>query len=734
MTCGANEGAEPGTVSAPAPTMRTESDSMGTVEVEHSRYWGAQTQRSLEHFRIGHERFGRELIAALGLVKKAAAQVNAELGLLEPSKRDLIVAAADQVIAGELDQHFPLVVWQTGSGTQTNMNANEVIANRANELVGEPRGGKRPIHPNDDVNMSQSSNDVFPTAMHLAVLGEIERRLLPQVLDLRTALAAKATAFADVEKIGRTHLQDATPLTLGNELSGYVAQLDLALGAIRASLPALAQVALGGTAVGTGLNTHPDFARRVAVRLSELSGLGLSSAPNKFQALGGHEALATTHGALRTLAVALTKIANDIRWLGSGPRCGIGELVLPENEPGSSIMPGKVNPTQAEALLMVCAQVMGNDVTVGLAAASGNFELNVQKPVLVHNVLQSVRLLGDACSTFARHCVRGMEPNRETIARHLGRSLMLVTALSPHVGYDSAARIARKAHAEGTTLKQAAVTLGLLSEAEFDAWVKPEAMLGPQGPSPAAAKSDDAAGGVALLPPRTLCLDVGGTTIKVCLVGADGTLGCLEPEKVPTPRPDGPTELMAVLAEIVGRHPNANRVSIGFPGVVVDGVAFSAPNLGGDWKGVSLVARLEEQLRTDGRPLPVRAANDADLQGLGVAEGLGVEMLLTLGTGFGSAVLIDGRLVPNLELGHHPFREGKTYEELLGDAALKSIGEEPWCQRLLDAVAQIRPIWNFRRLYLGGGNARLFRAADLPADVRLVDQTAPLLGGLRLWR
>ena len=721
---------------APAtePATRRESDSMGSVEVERSRYWGAQTQRSLGHFRIGSERFGRELIAALGLVKKAAAEVNAELGLLAPHKRDWMVAAADEVIAGQLDDHFPLSVWQTGSGTQTNMNANEVIAGRANELAGEPRGGKQPIHPNDDVNRSQSSNDVFPTAMHIAVLGELERRLLPSVLALRAALSAKAAAFSDIVKIGRTHLQDATPLTLGQELSGHVAQLDLALAAIRATLPALGEIALGGTAVGTGLNAPPEYPARVAERLRALSGLGLRSAPNKFQALAGHEALATTHGALRTLSASLSKIANDLRWLASGPRCGIGELRLPDNEPGSSIMPGKVNPTQAEALLMVCAQVIGNDVTVGLAAAGGNFELNVYKPVLVHNVLQSVRLLGDACASFAEHCVRGMEPNRETIARHLGRSLMLVTALSPHVGYDAAARIAKQAHAEGTTLKEAAVALGLVSEAEFDAWVRPEAMLGPEPQPPRASAEATPAGADGLLPPRTLCIDIGGTAIKICMVGADGVLGCTAPEKVPTPKPAEPADLIGALVEIVRGHADADRVSIGFPGVIVDGVTFSAPNLEGNWAGVPLVARLEQRLAAEGLARPVRAVNDADLQALGVAEGDGVEMLLTLGTGLGSAVMVDGRLVPNLELGHHPFQQGQTYEQRVSDAVLKSIGDEPWRQRVREAIEQIRPIWNFRQLYLGGGNARLLRPSDLPSDVRLVDQRAPLLGGLKLWR
>ncbi|WP_437676095.1 class II fumarate hydratase [Sorangium sp. So ce131] len=459
---------------------RIEKDSFGPIAVQDDRYWGAQTQRSLENFRIGSERFPREMLAALGTVKKAAALVNRDLGLLPEDKCRLIVAAADEVIDGKLDGHFPLVVWQTGSGTQTNMNVNEVIGNRAIEMSGGAMGSKSPIHPNDDVNRSQSSNDVFPTAMHVAAALQIERRLLPEVRRLRETLAQKGAAFADIVKIGRTHLQDATPLTLGQEFSGYVAQLDAGLGAIERALPPLHELALGGTAVGTGLNTHPEFAARVAAKIAELTGAPFVTAPNKFQALASHDALVAAHGALKTLACSLFKIANDVRWLASGPRCGIGEITLPENEPGSSIMPGKVNPTQAEALTMVCAQVLGNDVAVSLGGASGNFELNVYKPLIVHNVLQSIRLLADGCASFEEHAARGIEPNRERIARNLRESLMLVTALNPHVGYDNAAKIAKKAHAEGTTLREAALALGLLDEETFDAIVRPERMIGPE--------------------------------------------------------------------------------------------------------------------------------------------------------------------------------------------------------------------------------------------------------------
>ncbi|HUJ63163.1 MAG TPA: class II fumarate hydratase [Kofleriaceae bacterium] len=459
---------------------RTESDSMGPIEVDAERYWGAQTERSRQNFRIGGERMPRELVHALALVKKAAALVNRELGALDDERCKLIVAAADEVARGDHDREFPLVVWQTGSGTQTNMNVNEVIAGRANELAGKPRGGKQPVHPNDHVNMAQSTNDAFPTAIHVAAVGRIDAALLPAVAALRVTLDAKARAFAGIVKIGRTHLQDATPLTLGQEIGGWVAQLDHAIGAIRATLPALHQVALGGTAVGTGLNTHPTYATRVAAKLAELTGRDFVTAPDKFAALAAHDAVVSMHGALRTLACALTKIANDVRWLASGPRCGIGELVIPENEPGSSIMPGKVNPTQCEAMTMVCAQVLGNDVAVGIAGASGNFELNVYKPLLAHLALQSIRLLADACTSFDEHCARGIAPNRAEIDRKLHGSLMLVTALSPHIGYDNAAKVAKHAHANGLSLREAAIALGLVTAEQFDAWVRPEDMVGPK--------------------------------------------------------------------------------------------------------------------------------------------------------------------------------------------------------------------------------------------------------------
>jgi fumarate hydratase class II len=458
---------------------RTETDSFGSIEVDADRYWGAQTQRSLETFRIGGERFPRAMIAALGLVKKAAARVNHDLGLLPEATYRLIDAAADEVVSGALDDHFPLVVWQTGSGTQSNMNANEVIANRAIELAGGVLGSKKPVHPNDDVNRSQSSNDAFPTAMHLAAARTLTSELLPRVEGLRATLARKAIAFADVVKIGRTHLQDATPITLGQAISGWVSQLDHAVDGIRRALPPLHELALGGTAVGTGLNTHPEYAGRVAAELARLTGMPLVTAPNKFQALAGHEALLGAHGALKVLACALVKIANDVRWLASGPRAGLGELIIPENEPGSSIMPGKVNPTQCEALIMVSAQVMGNDVAVTFGAAGGNFELNVMKPLIIHDVLQSIRLLGEGCASFDAHCAAGIEPNRARIAQHLGESLMLVTALAPELGYDAAAKIAKKAHAEGTTLREAAVALGLITAERFDALVRPERMIGP---------------------------------------------------------------------------------------------------------------------------------------------------------------------------------------------------------------------------------------------------------------
>ncbi|HEY0482857.1 MAG TPA: class II fumarate hydratase [Kofleriaceae bacterium] len=459
---------------------RTETDSMGPIDVDTERYWGAQTQRSLENFRIGGERMPGELVRALATIKKASALVNRDLGLLPEAKAQLIAAAADEVIRGDLDREFPLVVWQTGSGTQTNMNVNEVIANRAIELAGGVRGSKRPIHPNDDVNLSQSSNDVFPAAMHVAAAERVVHHLLPAVARLRDTLAGKSRAFADIVKIGRTHLQDATPLTLGQEISGWVAQLDHATTALGAALPAIHELALGGTAVGTGLNTHPEYAVRVAARLAELTGLAFVTAPNKFAALAGHDALVGLHGAIKQLATALMKIANDVRWLASGPRSGLGELVIPENEPGSSIMPGKVNPTQCEALTMVCAQVLGNDVAVSIGAASGNFELNVFKPLIAHNVLQSIRLVGDACTSFDEHCARGIEPDRAEIDRKLRGSLMLVTALAPHIGYDKAAQVAKHAHAHGTTLRDAAIALGLVTGDDFDRWVRPEAMVAPQ--------------------------------------------------------------------------------------------------------------------------------------------------------------------------------------------------------------------------------------------------------------
>jgi fumarate hydratase class II len=463
-------------------TTRTEHDSMGPIEVDDARYWGAQTQRSLQNFRIGGERMPRELIGALALVKKASALVNRDLGLLADDKARLVVQAADEILRGERDGEFPLVVWQTGSGTQTNMNVNEVIAGRANELAGRPRGGKAPVHPNDDVNLSQSSNDVFPTAIHLAVAAGIEDHLLPAASQLRATLAAKAEAFAGIVKIGRTHLQDATPLTLGQEIGGWVAQLDLGAAAIRATLGAVHELALGGTAVGTGLHTHPAYAVRVAAQLAELTGRPLVTAPNKFAALAGHDAIVAAHGAVKTLATALTKIANDVRWLASGPRSGLGELAIPENEPGSSIMPGKVNPTQCEAMTMVCAQVMGNDVAISIAGAGGNFELNVYKPLIAHAALQSIRLLGDACRSFDEHTARGLEPNRAEIERRLRGSLMLVTALAPHIGYDRAAAVAKRAHATGGTLREAAIELGFVTGDEFDRWVRPEDMVRPGTP------------------------------------------------------------------------------------------------------------------------------------------------------------------------------------------------------------------------------------------------------------
>jgi fumarate hydratase, class II len=463
----------------PAAT-RTETDSMGAIEVPADRYWGAQTQRSLVYFSIGNDTMPREMIRSLGILKKAAATINRDVGKLPEDKTNWIVQAADEVISGKLDSHFPLRVWQTGSGTQTNMNTNEVIANRAIELAGGVLGSKDPIHPNDHVNMSQSSNDTFPTAMHIAAAQEIHHQLIPMVVKLRDALLTKAEEFNDIIKIGRTHLMDAVPLTLGQEFSGYVSQLDKDLARIKGVLPDLYELAIGGTAVGTGLNTHPEFAQRVAAKIAELTELPFVSAPNKFAALAAHDAIVTASGTLKTLACSLMKIANDLRWLGSGPRCGLAELILPANEPGSSIMPGKVNPTQCEAMTMVCVQVMGNDTAISVAGSQGNFELNVFKPVMIHNLLHSIRLLSDACSAFTDHMVVGIEPNREQIEHFLTNSLMLVTALNPHIGYDRAAKVAKKAYAERTTLRQACVELGFLTGEEFDDLVRPEQMIGPQ--------------------------------------------------------------------------------------------------------------------------------------------------------------------------------------------------------------------------------------------------------------
>ena len=459
--------------------MRTETDSMGAIEVPMDCYWGAQTQRSLTYFALGTEVMPRSMIRALGVVKQAAAQVNQSLGRLPADKAQLLIQAAAEVIRGELDRHFPLRVWQTGSGTQTNMNMNEVIANRAIALAGGTLGSKTPLHPNDHVNLSQSSNDVFPTAMHIAAAEEIHHRLLPQVRQLRDALVAKSDQFKDIVKIGRTHLMDAVPLTLGQEFSGYGAQLDHNLARIEGTLPHLYELALGGTAVGTGLNAHPDFADQAAAEIAALTQLPFVTAPNKFAALAAHDAIVMASGALKTLACALMKIANDVRWLASGPRCGLGELRLPANEPGSSIMPGKVNPTQCEALTMVCVQVMGNDTTISLAGSQGNLELNVFKPVMIHNLLQSIRLLADACGSFRDYLVVGIEPNVSQIQAYLERSLMLVTALTPHIGYDRAATVAKTAHAEGKTLREACVALGFLSAAEFDQCVQPEQMTHP---------------------------------------------------------------------------------------------------------------------------------------------------------------------------------------------------------------------------------------------------------------
>jgi fumarate hydratase, class II len=460
-------------------TVRHETDSMGAVEVPAHRYWGAQTQRSLHHFSIGGDRMPEPVIRGMAILKKAAALANQDLGKLAPEEARLIVQAADEVIEGRHPDEFPLYVWQTGSGTQTNMNVNEVISNRAIELAGGERGSKAPIHPNDHVNMSQSSNDTFPTAMHIAAAEQVVHRLVPSVTELRDALARKAGEFAGIVKIGRTHLQDAVPLTLEQEFGGYVAQLDADLERVRAVLPGLYELAVGGTAVGTGLNTHPEFAELVAGKIAGLTGLPFVSAPNKFAALAAHDAIVMASGALKTLAVSLMKIANDIRWLGSGPRAGFGELILPENEPGSSIMPGKVNPTQSEAMTMVCVQVLGNDAAVGFAGSQGNFELNVFKPVMIFNFLHSVGLLTDVCRTFREFCVEGLRADEERIAAHLGNSLMLVTALNPHIGYDNAAAIAKHAHREGTTLREAAVALGHLTAEQFDEIVRPHEMTGP---------------------------------------------------------------------------------------------------------------------------------------------------------------------------------------------------------------------------------------------------------------
>ena len=458
---------------------RMERDTFGLIEVPADRLWGAQTERSLHHFHISTERMPAELIVALAAVKRACAAVNRDLGKLDGKKADAIIAAADEVIAGKHPLEFPLSVWQTGSGTQSNMNMNEVLANRASELLGGVRGEDRLIHPNDDVNRSQSSNDIFPTAMHVAACMAVATHLIPSLHTLRATLADKSAQFADIVKIGRTHLQDATPLTLGQEFSGYVAQLDHAESAIIATLNAISELAAGGTAVGTGLNAHPEFGERVAAELAKYFGFPFKTAPNKFAALAGHDALVAAHGGLKTPAAAMMKIANDVRWLASGPRSGLGEITIPENEPGSSIMPGKVNPTQCEAMTMLCAQVFGNDVALNIGGASGNFELNVFKPVIIHNFLQSVRLLGDGMASFEEHCARGIDANHSRIGELMEKSLMLVTALAPHIGYDKAAKIAKQAHHDGTTLKQAALALGYVTEEQFAEWIKPEQMTRP---------------------------------------------------------------------------------------------------------------------------------------------------------------------------------------------------------------------------------------------------------------
>ena len=458
---------------------RIEKDTMGEIEVPADVYWGAQSARSLIHFKIGTEKMPREVIHAMGILKKAAAAVNADLGVLDKDKAELIIKAANEVIEGKLDDHFPLSIRQTGSGTQTNMNANEVISNRAIEMAGGKKGSKTPIHPNDDVNKSQSSNDTFPTAMHIAAALELNNRLLPALGMLRTTFNRKAEEFKDIIKIGRTHLMDAVPLTLGQEFSGYVHMLDKAIERVHLVLPHLYQLAIGGTAVGTGLNAHPEFAERVAKKIAELTGLPFESAPNKFEALATHDALVFAHGALKTIAASYMKIANDIRWMASGPRAGLGELILPENEPGSSIMPGKVNPTQSEQMTMVATQVFGNDATINFAGASGNFELNVFKPVIIYNFIQSVRLLADSAVMFNEYCAIGIKPNTEKINHFLNSSLMLVTALNPHIGYDNAAKIAKYAHKNNLTLKEAAVQLGILTEEQIDEYIKPEEMTHP---------------------------------------------------------------------------------------------------------------------------------------------------------------------------------------------------------------------------------------------------------------
>jgi fumarate hydratase class II len=457
---------------------RTETDSMGAIEVAADRYWGAQTQRSLHHFNIGDDRMPREMIRALGILKKAAALVNEDLGKLSPDKAKLIVQACDEVIEGKLDDHFPLRVWQTGSGTQTNMNANEVISNRAIQLAGGVMGSKQPIHPNDDVNMSQSTNDTFPTAMYIAAAEQLNK-LIPNIQELHDAIDAKAKEFADVVKIGRTHLQDATPLTVGQEMGGWASLVERDVERLKTAMPGLLDLAIGGTAVGTGLNSHPEFGERAAKKIAELTGLAFRSHPNKFAALSAHDELVFASGALKTLAASLMKIANDVRWLASGPRCGLGELILPENEPGSSIMPGKVNPTQSEALTMVAVQVFGNDLATGFGGSQGNFELNVYKPVMIHNFLHSVRLLRDATHSFVEFCISGIELNRAQIDEHLRHSLMLVTALNPHIGYDKAAQVAKNAHKKKISLRQSAVELGFLTGEEFDRLVKPEEMTHP---------------------------------------------------------------------------------------------------------------------------------------------------------------------------------------------------------------------------------------------------------------